>query len=83
VIQLIYLISLPSGASITTCRGLGHHIMALEENKDIFDTIFKPMRKSTPTVVVAQALVVVSISKDPNDIPMVAQKFSQKGKFNK
>ena len=56
-------------ACITACRVTGHHIVALEGNKDIFDAILKPMKKSpmvTPTVA-----TVVEASEDSDDMPVV------------
>ena len=63
------------------CRGTGRHIVALEGNKDIFNAILKPMRKSavvTPTVA-----PIVDASEDLKDMPVVARKFICKGKFSK
>ena len=63
------------------CRGTGHHVVALEGNKDIFEAILKPMRKSavvTPTVAPR-----VDASEDLDDMPVVARKFIHKGKFSK
>jgi len=59
------------GASIIACCDMSRYIVVLEENKDIFDTIFKPKRKSTPTSVTTQLSTIVAISKDPNDMPIV------------
>jgi len=68
---------LPLGAYTTACRG-SSLIVALEENKDIFDAILKPMRKSTQAMVVIQLLPIVVVSKDPNDKPVQPWKFGQK-----
>ncbi len=35
------------GASIIACRDSGCHIVALEEDKEIFDALLLPMKKST------------------------------------
>jgi len=59
------------GASITTYYGTSGHIVALEENKDIFDTLLKPMMKLTPAMVETQLLPVVVASQDPNKMPVV------------
>ena len=70
-----------ASACITACRGIGRHIVALEGNKDIFDAILKPMKKSpvvTPTVA-----MVVEASEDPDDMPVVPRKFIRKSKFSK
>ena len=55
--------------------------MALEGNKDIFDAILKPMKK--PPVVTPTVAPVVEGSEDLDDMPMVARKFTRKGKFSK
>ena len=55
--------------------------MALEGNKDIFDAILKPMKKSlvvTPTVA-----LVVRASEDLETMPVVPRKFIRKVKFSK
>jgi len=65
------------------CCGSSRHIVALEENKDIFNAIFKSMRKLTPVVVATLPPPVVVISQDLDDMPMQPQKFALKGKFNK
>ena len=73
--------SLLAGACITACRGTGHHIVALEGNKDIFDAILKPMKK--PLVVTPAVATVGEALEDLDDMPMVAHKFIRKGKFSK
>ena len=55
--------------------------MALEGNKDIFDAILKPMKK--PPVVTPSIQPVVEASDDVDDMPVVARKFTRKGKFSK
>ena len=55
--------------------------MAVEGNKDIFEAILKPMRKSAVvTPIVAPR---VDASEDLEDMPVVARKFIRKGKFSK
>ena len=73
--------SLLASACITACRGTGHHILALEGNKEIFNAILKPMKK--PLVVTPAVATVVEASEDPDDMPMVIRKFIRKGKFSK
>ena len=65
-----------AGACITTCRGTGRHILALEGNKDIFDAILKPMKK--PLVVTPAVATVGEASEDPDDMLVVARKFIRK-----
>jgi len=49
-----------AGASITACRGTGRYIMALEDDKEIFNVLFKPMKK-TYADLVTKELPAVSI----------------------
>jgi len=69
-----------SGASITACHRTSYHMVALEENKDIFDTFFKPMMRLTLAVVEIQLLLALQ---DPNEMPVMVWHFTWKGKFNK
>jgi len=57
--------------------------VALEENKDIFDTIVKSKKKSTQATVATPPPLIVAISEDLADMPLLPQKFAQKGKFSK
>ena len=71
------------GACIVACRATGRHIVALEENKDIFDAILKPMKKSTAIAMVTLAPApVVALSQDPDELPVLPRKFAHKGKFS-
>jgi len=72
-----------SGASITACHGTNRHIVALEENKDIFYALLKPMMKSTLAMVETQPPLVVVASQDLDEMPVVVQQFAWKGKFTK
>ena len=40
-----------AGACIHACRAIGRHILAFEEDKDIFDALLAPMRR---TIVIPQ-----------------------------
>jgi hypothetical protein len=73
----------PTGASIVACHGTGRHIVALEENKDIFEAILKPMRKSTTAKEVTPPPPAVAILQDPDAMPVVPRKFIRKGKLSK
>ena len=55
--------------------------MALEGNKDIFEAIIKPMRKSAAVIPIVAPIV--DASDDLEDMPVVAHKFICKGKFSK
>ena len=70
-----------AGACITACRGTGRHIVALEGNKDIYEAILKPMRKSA--VETSTVPPIVDALDDLVDMPVVAHKFIRKGKFSK
>lgn len=58
IIQPIYLMLLIAGlivdASITSCRGMNHHIVTLEKGNYIFNTFLKPMKKSTSTMAIVE-----------------------------
>lgn len=71
------------GACITACRGTGRHILALEEDKDIFEAVLSPMRRIPPVVVPAEAEVDVEPSQDPDAMPIVARVFTKKTKPSK
>jgi len=72
-----------SGALITACCKIGHHIVALEENKDIFDAFLKPMMRLTLAMVETQSLPIVMASQDLDEMLVVVQQFAQKEKFSK
>ncbi len=74
---------MPIGASIVACHGIGRHIVALEENKDIFKAILKPMRNSTTTKEVMPPPPTFAISHNPDAMRMVPCKFIRKGKLSK
>ena len=63
------------------CRGTGCHIVAVKGNKDTFDAILKPMRKSS--VVTPTVAPIVDASEDLEDMLVVPRKFIHKGKFSK
>lgn len=68
---------MPLDACITACHSTRLHIVALEGNKDIYNAIFKPMKKPLVFVVAILGMptMVVKVSQDLDDIPMVPQKF--------
>jgi len=60
------------------------HIVAFEEEKDIFDALLKPMIGAALVVVSRQPLSpLVVASQDLDLVPMVPKKFSWKFKFSK
>jgi hypothetical protein len=58
--------------------------VALEGNKDIYNAILKPMKKSPIAMVATPTQTpVVEVSQDPEDMPVVPRQFIRKGKFSK
>jgi len=74
---------LTSSASITPCHGMGCYIVALEGNKDIYDALPKPMRKSTLAILTTQLLPTIVESQDMDTMLVVLWRFAWKGKFSK
>ena len=60
-----------AGASIHACHATGRHILAFEEDKDIFDAFLAPMGR---TVVLPQPEIlpvdIVSVNLDEEDAPI-------------
>jgi len=56
IIQVLNWILCIAGALITACHGIGCHIVALEEDKDIFNALVLSMEKKTPNVVMEEVL---------------------------
>ena len=52
-------LSFATGTSVHACRQLGRHIVALEEDEDIFNRVFKPLKSVKPPVK-APSIVVAS-----------------------
>jgi len=78
VISLMIWILYIVGASITACRRTGRYIVVLKEDKEIFNTLLLPMKKTAPTVVTTEAPAVVETSQDPDAMAVVSQKFIKK-----
>ena len=74
-----------AGASITACRATGRHIVALEEDRRIFEHIILPMKKVDATVTVAPSLdpAPVVLSQDPDAVVIVPRKFVRRPKPSK
>lgn len=86
IIQIMKSLLCMAGASIRACRGTGCHIVALEEDKDIFKAILLPMKKITPieeTVEVNEMPPVVPESQDPHVRIVKPRKFIQKDRPSK
>jgi hypothetical protein len=58
------------GASIRACRSVGQHIVALEENKELFSTLLVPMVRS-PAVSSPPQPQVLLRSQDPDAMEIV------------
>lgn len=75
-----------AGASITACRATGRHILALEKDKEIFEAILQPMKKSTPPVVtteVTEPPPIVEASQDPDAMTVVPRMFVRRDRPRK
>jgi hypothetical protein len=86
IIQVINCLIFITGASITACRGTGCHIVALEEDEEIFEALLLPMQKPTPTVVAVEVNdppTEVPKSQDPNAMNVVPRKFIQRDRPRK
>ncbi len=57
--------------------------MALEEHKDIFEALLKPMMNDTLDDVEIQLQPSIMESQDPDEMPLVVRQFKAKGKFSK
>lgn len=70
-----------ASASITACRGTGRHLVALEEDEDIFKALLQPMRKTTEPVLTAKVnepMPALEASQDPDAMTMVPRKFARR-----
>ena len=69
-------------ACIHACHATGHHIQAFEEDKDIFDALLAPMRR---TIVIPQPEIlpphIVSVDLDEKDAPI--QRIVKTSRFSK
>jgi hypothetical protein len=52
-------LSFATGNSVHACRQLGRHFVALEDDEDIFNRVFKPLKSVQPPVK-APSIVVAS-----------------------
>jgi hypothetical protein len=66
-----------AGASIRACRSVGRHIVALEENKELFSTLFAPIEHSSAVSSPPQPHV-AQRSQDPNIMEIVLAKIKKK-----
>jgi len=72
-----------AGASITACRGTGRHIVALEDDKEIFNAFLKPMKKTCADVVSKELPAAVETSQDPDVMAVVGRWFIKKTRLCK
>ncbi len=73
-IQIMNCMLLFLGASITACRASGRHIVAIEQDKEIFEAILLPMKNTllpVETVQVAEPRPVIQASQDPDAMVIV------------
>jgi len=69
-------------ASIHTCRILSRHIVALEEDKAIFDAILAPMIRVEPNVPSSAATVIIH-SDDEDAVEVEVALVVKKSRFSK
>ena len=79
--EFIFVVPNLIGASIAACRGTGRHIVALEEDVDIFNAILKPLKRTVSTTVTPSTTM--TTPKDPDAMTVVPRKFVRKTKFSK
>jgi len=65
-----------TGASITACHSTWHHIVTLEEDKEIFNAILLSMQKTLLVGATTELLVEIAPSQDLHAINIVAWKFA-------
>lgn len=71
------------GTSITACRCLHRHIVALEKDTEIFDALLKPMKKAPPAMEPCEARIQSLAFDDPDAMKVVPRKFNRKARFSK
>jgi hypothetical protein len=70
------------GAAIHACRVLDKHIVALEEDKDIFDAMLAPLIRQFQVVPATPATNTLP-SDDPDEEDVVVHHIVKKSRFNK
>jgi hypothetical protein len=70
------------GASIHACRILSRHVVALEEDKAIFDAILAPMIRTVPDVPPSAASIIAD-SDDEDAVEVVVPHIVKKSRFSK
>jgi len=70
------------GASIHTCRILSRHIVALEEDKAIFDAILTPMIRAVPSAPSSIATVIIYFD-DEDALEVEVAPIVKKSRFSK
>jgi hypothetical protein len=66
-----------AGASIHACRSLDCHIMALEEDKEVFFALLAPLMRSPPVSSLPQPQV-AHRSQDPDAMEIVLAKIKKR-----
>ncbi len=70
------------GASIHACRIVSRHIVALEEDKAIFEAVLAPMIRSLPDVPIPLATVILQ-SDDEDAVEVEVPHIIKKSRFSK
>jgi len=70
------------GTSIHACKFLSRHIIALEEDKEIFDAVLAPMIRSVPDVPTTVAPTIL-VSDDEDAVEVQVLHIMKKSRFGK
>jgi hypothetical protein len=71
-----------AGASIRACRSVGRHLVALEEDSDLFSTLLAPMVRS-PAVSSPPNIEPIERSQDPDGAVIVPSSRVKKRRASK
>jgi len=74
--------STSTGATIHACRLLDRYVIALEEDKAIFDALLAPLIRTVETISITLA-VVPTASKDADAKDVVIPRIVKKNRFSK
>ena len=77
-----FVLSWGLGASIHACRIMNRHVIALEEDKAIFDAILAPMIRKVPDVPTSSVVAVMD-SDDEDAVEIEVPHIVKKSRFSK
>ena len=79
---MFFVVSILLGASLMACRRVQRHIVALEEDQELFDGLLLSMRRA-PKPVPAPGVASSSASEDPDAVPSAVVRVLKKSRFSK